>query len=125
VNQIADGLGWNAQRLNLIDQRRYDLMMGIYGEGNKSVAQTYLGRDDLFRDPFVDRPVTTFDVDEYTTDELIAMAQEMAVKSLYMLKMNETNVQELPLMDQIAFAIKARPALKKRLMPIIRMWQQK
>jgi hypothetical protein len=119
---IADQYGWNDHKLNLIDQTRYDQVVQIYGEGNKTVAQTYLGRDELFREPFTERPVTRFDVDKYTNDELIAMAQEMAVESLKTIKRQNGDIS---LLDSIRDIVKSSPRLKRWLQPVVRLWKHR
>jgi len=70
----AEELGWNTEKINLIDRARYERLMSIYGAGNQRLAQKYLNREQLFFEPFQDKPITTFSVEDFTSEEMFDVA---------------------------------------------------
>jgi len=72
--------GWSDQKLNLIDEKTYNKIMGRYNKNNQKIAQEYFGREDLFLEPFNEKDLTRFSIEEFDPKEILdafAYAYEM------------------------------------------------
>jgi hypothetical protein len=67
----ADEMGWNNTRLNYISSDLHKQIMTCFDPVNQAVAKKYLGRDWLFQDPYVEKPIQNFEIDELKADEAI------------------------------------------------------
>ncbi|MCI0494504.1 class I SAM-dependent methyltransferase, partial [candidate division KSB1 bacterium] len=64
---------WNEERFNAIDSDRYKQITAQYSESNKALANKYFGREQLFLEPFVERPISPMDISDFDPTELIEM----------------------------------------------------
>ncbi|MBZ0294051.1 MAG: hypothetical protein K8L99_15930 [Anaerolineae bacterium] len=71
LRETANGIGWNDQKLSLITPEIYQQVMTLFAEGNREVARTYLDREELFLEPFQEKPITAFDINDLTAEEAI------------------------------------------------------
>lgn len=71
IRDTADELGWNNERLNLITPAIYQQIMGPLEAGNREIARRYLGREELFSEPFREKLTTDFSIDNLTAEEAI------------------------------------------------------
>jgi hypothetical protein len=65
--------GWDDQKLNLVDRELHEKIMSYYEEGNRKVAREYFNRQELFLEPFQDKPLSSFDLSELPAEEAISM----------------------------------------------------
>jgi len=70
IVEFANQQGWNEEPLNLIDRALYSSIQEMFRKTNDRVAESYLQRDSLFSDGFEDRPITEFDIDDLSVEEL-------------------------------------------------------
>jgi hypothetical protein len=66
----ADDMGWNSERLNLVDKEKYERLMSLYDPINQQVAERYLQAPTLFKDTFKHSPLTRCHLDSEQQDYL-------------------------------------------------------
>ena len=62
--------GWDKEPLNVITREHYEYLLGHFAESNRQLAQTYLGRDGLFMEPYVPKPISTFRIADLSDQEM-------------------------------------------------------
>ena len=83
LREKAEELGWNDQKMNLITPEIYQRIMCHFTESNQKIARLYLNRDELFLEDFVEKPITTFDINDLTADEAMAFVGPAFAETLY------------------------------------------
>jgi len=70
IRRYSNLVGWNSERLNLIDRAHYEQIMGQYTSSNEVLAERFLGREWLFLADFEPQPITRFDAAELPEREM-------------------------------------------------------
>lgn len=87
-------------KLNLVDKSIYDEIMSKYGASNQAIARNYLGRDRLFLENFVDKPLTTSAVlDEVN---IIDITQVMGNVLCLAIQMASTTSRSIKLIEKLS-----------------------
>jgi len=73
IVEFANQQGWNEEPLHLIDRALYASIQEMFRKTNDKVAESYLQRDRLFSDDFEDRPITEFDIEDVSAEELLQL----------------------------------------------------
>lgn len=68
-NAIAKG--WNTSKLNRLTFELHSSIMSYFETSNQTLAQTFLGRDELFLEVFEEKPISTFSLSEINGDDII------------------------------------------------------
>lgn len=77
MQQKAEALGWNTEGLHLTTREQFDQVTAVFGPGNDQIARTYLERERLFEDEFVEKPITTFDIESPEGQDAVRMMTAM------------------------------------------------
>lgn len=92
----AERLGWNKVKPNYITPDLYARIMARFEEGNHAIAQTYLGRNELFTEPFTEKPVTSFSLDDVPGTEILDLMQPALQKMMRRVNRHEASRNTLP-----------------------------
>ena len=71
IRQYAGEQGWNTNKVNLIDKELFNTIMRVYEKGNRFIAREYFDRDELFFEPFQEKKITRFEIEDFHSDELL------------------------------------------------------
>lgn len=71
IRDYADSAGWNRDKWSFIDQDLHQKIMTTYKASNEKVAREFFGRDELFIEPFEEKNLSNFTVDDFSRTELI------------------------------------------------------
>ncbi|MBN1638302.1 MAG: hypothetical protein JW866_05010 [Ignavibacteriales bacterium] len=58
-------------KINLIDRETHDRIMERYMESNRKVGQEFFGREELFLEPFREKELTRFSVEDFKPEEIL------------------------------------------------------
>jgi len=71
MQRYAEEQGWNDRKINKIDRDIYEKVMSIHAKSNQKTAKEYFGREELFLEPFIEKELTNFNIEEMERQELI------------------------------------------------------
>ncbi|MBZ0294053.1 MAG: hypothetical protein K8L99_15940 [Anaerolineae bacterium] len=91
-------MGWDREKSNYITRDLHEHIMAHFEVSNHAVAATYLGRDQLFVEPFREKPVSTFSFDQVSGVEIIDLMQPAIDKMIH--KANRTGLG-MPLANKL------------------------
>lgn len=74
IAQFADIHNWQDKKYNAITPELYKLIMNRYDEQNVWIAREFFGRENLFIEPFKEKPIdTSYDFNKLTGTEIIEL----------------------------------------------------
>ena len=66
--------GWNGDKPSKIDAATHHRIMSKFEQSNRILAKEYFGRDELFLEPYVEKEITDFRLEDYDQQDLVDLS---------------------------------------------------
>jgi hypothetical protein len=60
IHRLSKKQKWDSEKINFIDRPLYEEIKARFENDNREIAREYFGREQLFLEPFVEKPITPF-----------------------------------------------------------------